>query len=470
METHLNLHNRFDIEVIDALSGEVKQKAYAENIMLDTFFTRFLAGQSGVYMNDSISYGRGTGTLNPTRTALFSLINSLASTLDSSGYTDDYIYSRVFITLLPEVSIGETITEVGLRSSSYLVTHALLKDMNGNPVSILKTSTDQIKIYSTLYVQIPSAGFMSGQLGKRLKDSLYNSFIYSINGFLQGFYSVISNYLYFLNGRNRNSASTITSFTRTLTVATKTSTVYARLLTTGLNNLLIGAIENIFYYDLMLANETVLTDKVLGTGNGSTKDFTTVFPFVKSIQSIKLAGVATTDYTADLNKNVSNDMTSWLREIETTDSSYRFGVTTSSLGHIVTSPVGYYIFKNEFNASNPLISCILGANLKLFSSDDGVTWALAATAGSSYSNNVSIPSAHQSKRFYKIEETLGAYQSYCIKSFLSSANTVQPNIHFNTAPPAGTEIKIDYTVPGIAKDDQHVVDVTFTYVFNEGSA
>ena len=30
-----SIHNRFDIEVIDAVSGEVKQKAFAENVVCD---------------------------------------------------------------------------------------------------------------------------------------------------------------------------------------------------------------------------------------------------------------------------------------------------------------------------------------------------------------------------------------------------------------------------------------------------
>ena len=49
---------------------------------------------------------------------------------------------------------GSTLTEVGVAygaSSSNLATHAMLKDMNGNPISIPKTDTDIINVYATVY-------------------------------------------------------------------------------------------------------------------------------------------------------------------------------------------------------------------------------------------------------------------------------------------------------------------------------
>ena len=36
------VHNRFDIEVTDAVTGEVKRRVTSYNIVLDQFFTRLI--------------------------------------------------------------------------------------------------------------------------------------------------------------------------------------------------------------------------------------------------------------------------------------------------------------------------------------------------------------------------------------------------------------------------------------------
>src|SRR5690606_31191910 len=51
----------------------------------------------------------------------------------------------------------QTITEVGVAygsSASNLVTHAMIKDAEGNPLSIDKTDIDVIEIYATIFVTL----------------------------------------------------------------------------------------------------------------------------------------------------------------------------------------------------------------------------------------------------------------------------------------------------------------------------
>ena len=62
------LHNRFDFEVADAVTGEVKQRATSYNIILDNFFTRLLGRSSKL---NYMQIGTGTGTLDQTRNKLF---------------------------------------------------------------------------------------------------------------------------------------------------------------------------------------------------------------------------------------------------------------------------------------------------------------------------------------------------------------------------------------------------------------
>ena len=64
----INIHNRFDIEVRDKNTGELKQKAVAYNIVLNQMYTRLCGGLS-YFVN--IHFGSGTGTLSAARTSLF---------------------------------------------------------------------------------------------------------------------------------------------------------------------------------------------------------------------------------------------------------------------------------------------------------------------------------------------------------------------------------------------------------------
>ena len=54
-----SIHNRFDIEVVDVKTGEIKQRAQAENVICNALWTRLFT--PGAYFN-YIHYGTGSGT------------------------------------------------------------------------------------------------------------------------------------------------------------------------------------------------------------------------------------------------------------------------------------------------------------------------------------------------------------------------------------------------------------------------
>ena len=68
VDTGFNLHNKFEIEVVDIKTGKVKQKETIYNIVVNQMFTRLCAGNT--YFT-GISYGTGTGTPDVSRTGLF---------------------------------------------------------------------------------------------------------------------------------------------------------------------------------------------------------------------------------------------------------------------------------------------------------------------------------------------------------------------------------------------------------------
>ena len=135
----VNIHNRFDIEVRDSITGELKQKAIAYNIVLNQMYTRLCAGNS-YFVN--IHFGTGTGTPTPERTSLFSHLGTKSAVTDKLIKAFPVSKWKRKIVLNPEEYVEETITEVGIAygsSASNLVTHAMLKDSEGNTISITKS-------------------------------------------------------------------------------------------------------------------------------------------------------------------------------------------------------------------------------------------------------------------------------------------------------------------------------------------
>lgn len=158
------IHNRFDIEVVDITTGEVVQKGMAENIVLNNMYN-LLCSNDGTMINKNIAYGRGTGTISASRTTLFNKIDSkvaevIETKINPKGTPS---YCKKVITILPTESIGDTLTEIGVEGGVPLGlrTHALIKDAEGNPISIgPKTDLQQIFIYSTVYAEVTLPDFV----------------------------------------------------------------------------------------------------------------------------------------------------------------------------------------------------------------------------------------------------------------------------------------------------------------------
>ena len=153
-EIKAGIHNRFDIEVIDAMTGEVRQRAKALNVVCDALFTRLFASEHSPYFAYML-YGSGSGTPSASDTALFTysgykIFGGVSYEYDSANRAMAVTRSAV---LGVSDAVGVTLTEVGIGyDQTHIVTHAMLEDMNGNPISIEKTDTDIINIYATVFV------------------------------------------------------------------------------------------------------------------------------------------------------------------------------------------------------------------------------------------------------------------------------------------------------------------------------
>ena len=150
---NVKIHNRFDMQVDNIETGK-HEEFVGYNIVLDQMWTKLCAG-SAYFVN--IHFGTGTGTPTPERTTLFSYLGTKAATTEETIKAYPISSWKRKIVLAPEEYVGSTISEVGIAygaTSSYLVTHAMLKDSEGNPISIAKTSTDVVTIYATVFITL----------------------------------------------------------------------------------------------------------------------------------------------------------------------------------------------------------------------------------------------------------------------------------------------------------------------------
>lgn len=308
-----SIHNRFDVEVIDAHTGAVKQRAQAENIIVNKMWSSYL---NTVWFN-YIHYGSGIGTPATTDTQLFTFVGGVAaSSAVENTDTVNCVYSvRKKITLSETTSVGVTITEVGIGASATstdLCTHAMLKDANGNQISIAKTNTDIINIYATVFVHYANVVSTLGNdptkyMGMLQLAAGHNVYFGSGSDIYSAYY-------------NRDGA-TVTNVGNSVAVDTSAKKItvnFSRLGASNANGHGIHQVINRSYSGGYITMFTVpftaisslgsnIAGEAIGTGNGSTKDFATYFTDATNA-TIFVDGVAATGVTVDNVSTVSNNI------------------------------------------------------------------------------------------------------------------------------------------------------------------
>ena len=128
-----SIHNRFDIEVVDAKTGEVKQKAQAENVVCDYLWTQMFkkSTSDSTKWFQTILVGDGTGTPSASDTTLFHYLASYTPAASDDVYRFDkkgHVASITRkVTILETQLVGNELTEVGIsNATSSTCTHAML--------------------------------------------------------------------------------------------------------------------------------------------------------------------------------------------------------------------------------------------------------------------------------------------------------------------------------------------------------
>lgn len=159
-----DIHNRFDITLVDAKTGNIKETYTAYNVVLDNFYSQIL-NKNSIYDNNTIDrflIGTGTGTLSTDRQSLFQYLADTTATLKSVEFLDNGLNVVVYSGTFSETqAIGE-LTEIGFSGSRTsginVYTHSLITDSEGNSISINKTNADILYVKGTIYSKITNNG------------------------------------------------------------------------------------------------------------------------------------------------------------------------------------------------------------------------------------------------------------------------------------------------------------------------
>lgn len=468
MDFKASIHNRFDIEVRDAKTGKLKQRAQAFNVICENLWVKFDRGGWFSY----IAYGNGTGTPSSADTNLFgtakyAALSNVETVVDKKN---GVAWRTRKVTLDETVSQFFTIREVGLTSSNgegNLCTHAMLQDMNGNQISIYKTSTDIITLYATVFVHWDPSGYdkvtISSQLAAADGPDTFLAAAVGY-GFSMGYFVQYSGTYYrgipsvglgtAVTAGASSEAPTVTwnKSTRTFTIKLPRIAVGSGNVDGGFGWLKISNTYPSTPYEFAIidvrGNYEVVGEAV-GTGNGSKTEFKTLFDLPRNA-TIFVDGVVAS--------NVS------VREIPRTTNAYNYFVQVEDF--LYNGKMACRCNADNFRGCfyNPLWEIGLrsfsgNSSIKLSFSDDMITWSEPMTSGN-------IPEEYQHCKYINITCT-STSSSITAPTIYFTTGMYGNNIIFDEPPANGSVITANYTTPFVPKDSNHVYDLTFTVQFGE---
>ena len=509
LDLRASIHNRFDVEVLDAATGELRQRVRGFNVICDALWDQLL------YVSGSdwsprryfayVLYGGGSGTPSTSDTELFEKIAAIQCTYSAFNRSLDRkkstYYQQAVVSINAEEAVGETITEVGIGyDATHVVTHALLQDMNGNPISITKTATDVIKIYATIFIHWPTTAWYGGTINllpNATAGGQSGEYAYGLLEVLSGWCNPypdrpdIPNYQ--ISRGTTTSAVLSGVINPAINKGAKTIT-FARRMAAGEANMPIRAIFLSFRtrnsYDIshviqMLMGSwhtpLAISAEAVGTGDGSTTVFSTAFP-VKTAGSVYVDGAAS-GAAMRTGPGDSSHLALWFLALDAASGNFTDAGTplyayagyagVSIYQEMMSVPIQPNsvtpIFEYPFAASGIESVYFRSNGLNLYLpltvqvSDDCETWTDAAsgTANSS-GTTLPIPAACQHKKYWRFKNTGESYGSYYIDPTGPAGNIV-----FSTPPAAGAVITADYTPDCIAKDENHVFDLSLVLTLGE---
>lgn len=480
----VNFHNRFDI----VKNGE--WVGYAENIILDQMYGVICNFASNWFSR--IYFGKGTGIPTPDRTALFSSLgykdadtDNIIKAFPTSSFTRK-------ITLLPSEYVGETITEVGIATSGgLLLTHAMIKDSEGNPLSVEKTDLDVVEIYATVFTTLNSgdvAGTYMTQVNNRLFDYFTSNSAMSNPNFVLSSSPFRSDHkgIFPYKSYTTSSNKTVDSLNRK-TIFTKRvdiTEIPPPIFQFGLDGI---CVRNVWTLPTWAGQE--FENVTLGVGDGETVEFPfPQYPLLDTSSSveIKVDDNVVSNYTL---KNTQSPFTDHLSLLDLADSTYEH-FDSSVIAPINGDEIDIRSVKSNnkrtayFKLLDP--TSIVGRtiesymssiadgrpNMEVSTSDDGENWTVL------YTGYVSKTTAYRSYTFtepanyvrlaYWNSSGESAYRATVYWTRLYPLDSEKPVVVFDTPPAEGALVVAKYKISPMYKNENYVLDLTVELQFGEG--
>ena len=487
------IHNRFDIEVRDKETGELKQKGQAENIVLDRMYTR-LCNFSTYFVN--IFFGSGRGTLSPTRTTLFTSLGYKAAVTEETIKAFPISKWTRKITLAPEEYVNQTITEVGISETTTAInTHALITDSEGNPLSITKTDIDVVIIYATVFIEFQNKSdniyFTNFPNNNELLNYLAGK---AIDGSASPLYS--GSERIYIGEFNNNIAGDVNMLaaqkipTRVIDVPNRKISYNARFgVDEGNFNRRISeiALKKVFRCSLpevSVFTEYPLNDINIGTGDGVKTIFELPNTDVFDVD-IKIDGgiVDPSNYVLENIEYLKGNSKIPLYSIFADDQPLDLS--------LITSPFDNTVFFSNADDSTPLIIIIkvnpdkilnkwmtyshtglsnvnYSKSIEIYGSLNGISYTELSSSYVTLSTNTKLFQITQPYNYFKISMYVDITTSGQNVHYIYLQNDNRPRVVFTSPVPLNGIITADYKVPYIPKTEDYILDVSTEIVFGEG--
>ena len=505
-----SIHNRFDVEVVDAKTKKVKQRAQAFNVVCNGLWAALNKTFSVEYYTgwfNSIAFGTGSGTPAETDAVLFKQIDKMSGLHATWGcsYEENHVWVRKDISITELMHVGETITEFGIvDAAGILCTHAMLQDMNGNQISIEKTDTDIINIYATVFIHFP-AEVVDGDNGVQVSLShggSGRSFLRLLMGWHESEYQTYKDLYRVLPSKGRNftqgtstneKVNTILKVPASFDVENRKLTFSGRIAAVnnniegGLGWLMLQGSNNYMYTSYESAGLILKTvppvfpgsnvvGEAIGTGDGETVDFATKFDFPENAK-IYVDGVLQQNVTVDCVPLSHANMGKYFEAIVVHNGEPYVTVNKNSLELDTFTPNKDNI--GEINKSDTIFynpyyeygikSFAYEASSGVFISDDLETWITikgSETGKSHVSGTYTVPEEYKHYRYFRIVDAYGNINyKNVMRNFVSESLTGK-NIHFANPPAVGAVITADYDTKVVTKDANHVFDLNIVIQLN----
>lgn len=514
----LKIHNYFDAKLENIKTGEVKTfKAY--NQVQDNWFSK-LRDSENENIASGISVGDGTGTMSLARTTLFHRISGKTVVEESSEVLSHNRFKRVVSVLFTELEAVGNLTEVGLCSgTTFIVTHALFTDSEGNPITIPKTNTDRLTITATIFAEYSLSGPLQrfgvygdeprpstkldydneiGNAIKSVNNRSYVDFAAMLVGSSSGIRHSTSTYRGYNfgfslthyppwgpSGMTRSSEAYSGKQSYANVTNNLVRTEMFRQISSDEANLTdtyqIKSITMAGFFYLPFPNHDIYPPKQLTfelAGDGSTSGFNLGVPELMTSNvtvTVDDVAVPASDFTF-----YGRDVTKWqgypsadnryliATSIQPPHSGSSSGLTTPFVPkrpgmYYQNMPPTEYVYDFETPITIDTLSAPRTA--ELFYSSDGINWTTAATLTKTFGDAAeTVAFSPISARYWKLVANVHANNSYandCLKSGYNLGFFLnKPQLEFNNPPAAGALIEVTAYTEYPIKNDKWIIDQT----------